>query len=120
VECIDKKEQAMTEMLHKYDTDDGLKLLCEDCVHERRQTGQRCEWAETPVHREQARLSCQDCGATVEDEELPQPEPPGPDALMRWEAEGFCEAACPHGCLVEPDGTCPHGHPSWLLVMGLI
>ena len=24
------------------------------------------------------------------------------------------------GCRVEPDGTCPHGHPSWLLRLGLI
>ena len=34
--------------------------------------------------------------------------------------EGGCEAACPHGCWVEPDGTCPHGNPSWLLKLGLI
>lgn len=24
------------------------------------------------------------------------------------------------GCEVDPDGLCPHGHPSWLLVYGLI
>lgn len=24
------------------------------------------------------------------------------------------------GCKVEPDGTCQHGHPSWLLVLGYI
>lgn len=24
------------------------------------------------------------------------------------------------GCSVEPDGVCPHGHPSWLLRLGLI
>ena len=24
------------------------------------------------------------------------------------------------GCQVEPDGTCPHGAPSWLLVLGFI
>ena len=24
------------------------------------------------------------------------------------------------GCRVEPDGHCPHGHPSWLLVAGVI
>jgi hypothetical protein len=31
-------------------------------------------------------------------------------------------AVCPEGeeCLVEPDGTCPHGGPSVLLVAGLI
>ena len=24
------------------------------------------------------------------------------------------------GCTVEPDGTCPHGYPSWELYWGLI
>ena len=24
------------------------------------------------------------------------------------------------GCFVEPDGTCEHGQPSWLLALGLI
>ena len=46
--------------------------------------------------------------------------PPGVETLMEWEAEGGCEAACPHHCWVEPDGTCPHGHPSWFLKLGLI
>jgi hypothetical protein len=43
---------------------------------------------------------------------------PDVETLMEWEAEGGCEAV--DGCWVEPDGTCPHGCPSWLLVMGLI
>lgn len=45
-------------------------------------------------------------------------EPPDPETLMAWEAEGFCEAT--DGCVVEPDGECPHGHQSWLLELGLI
>ena len=65
-----------------------------------------------------ARIACAVCGATVEP--LPRPKPPDMDTLMEWEAEGGCEAACPYGCWVEPDGTCPHGHPSWLIVMGLV
>ena len=24
------------------------------------------------------------------------------------------------GCLIEPDGTCEHGHPSWLRHLGVI
>lgn len=24
------------------------------------------------------------------------------------------------GCWVEPDGTCPHDHPSWLVRLGMI
>jgi hypothetical protein len=38
--------------------------------------------------------------------------------LIEWEAEGMGEAT--DGCVVEPDGVCPHGHPSWLLALGLI
>lgn len=29
-------------------------------------------------------------------------------------------ACCEDGCEVEPDGRCPHGHPSILLAMGVI
>ena len=53
-------------------------------------------------------------------ESEPELKVPDIETLMEWEAEGGCEAACPHGCWVEPDGTCPHGNPSWLLRLGLI
>ncbi len=33
-------------------------------------------------------------------------------------SDGICEAT--DGCLVEPDGECPHGRPSWLIVLGMI
>jgi hypothetical protein len=46
--------------------------------------------------------------------------PPDLDTLIEWMDEGGCEADCPHGCWVEPDGTCPHGHPSWLIILGMI
>jgi len=36
------------------------------------------------------------------------------DAMNR----GHCEAT--DGCMVESDGTCEHGHPSWLLREGWI
>jgi hypothetical protein len=29
-------------------------------------------------------------------------------------------ALCEAGCTVEPDGKCPHGHPSILLATGLV
>lgn len=45
-------------------------------------------------------------------------EPPDIETLREWEAEGGCEAT--DGCWVEPDGTCLHGHRSWLLELGLI
>jgi hypothetical protein len=44
-------------------------------------------------------------------------EKPDIDTLMAWEMDGVCEAL--DGCLVEPDGVCPHGHPSWLRYLGI-
>lgn len=59
---------------------------------------------------------------TVTSEEAPGhiSDPPNLETLMQWDAEGGCESACPHHCWTEPDGTCPHGNPSWLLKLGLI
>lgn len=38
--------------------------------------------------------------------------------LKFWLYDGVAEAT--DGCRVEPDGTCPHGKPSWFLKLGLI
>lgn len=43
---------------------------------------------------------------------------PSLDKCEQWMDEGAAEAT--DGCRVEPDGHCPHGKASWLLVMGLI
>lgn len=44
---------------------------------------------------------------------------PDLETLEAWmEADGGCEAT--DGCWVEPDGVCTHGHPSWLVKLGLI
>jgi hypothetical protein len=44
---------------------------------------------------------------------------PSLEELQRQVAEdGGCEAT--DGCWVEPDDTCEHGQPSWLLALGLI
>ena len=53
---------------------------------------------------------------------LPWPEPsvPEPDFVT---LAGFLFDACAEatdGCLIEPDGVCPHGHPSWLKRVGVI
>ena len=50
----------------------------------------------------------------------PAIEMPDVETLIEWEADGGCEAVCPHQCWVEPDGVCAHGNPSWLLKLGLI
>lgn len=49
----------------------------------------------------------------------PTVDPPDMETLQEWfDEDGGCEAT--DGCWVEGDGTCPHGHPSWLLELGLI
>jgi hypothetical protein len=40
------------------------------------------------------------------------------ELLRQFEEDGGCEAT--DGCWVEPDGSCEHGKPSWLLVLNLI
>jgi hypothetical protein len=59
--------------------------------------------------------------ATTRRSRWPEPttDPPSFEDLMDWECdEDGCEAT--DGCWVEPDGVCPHGHPSWMIVMGVI
>jgi hypothetical protein len=48
----------------------------------------------------------------------PQTPEPSVDELTEWMDDGIAEAT--DGCNVEPDGMCEHGHPSWLLQLGLI
>lgn len=43
---------------------------------------------------------------------------PSTEQLMAWDFDGVCEAT--DGCRVEPDGHCPHGHTSWLRVVGIV
>jgi hypothetical protein len=54
------------------------------------------------------------------DPRYPEPTVPEPDldALRFMVFDSICEAT--DGCTVEPDGTCEHGHPSWLLYLDLI
>lgn len=44
--------------------------------------------------------------------------PPSLDQLRTMLVEGWAEAV--DGCVVEPDGICPHGCRSWLGVLRLI
>lgn len=49
----------------------------------------------------------------------PTEEQPDEGDIEEWmSGEGGCEAT--DGCWVELDGTCEHGHPSWLLHLGWI
>jgi hypothetical protein len=53
----------------------------------------------------------------------PEPEVPAPDMEETLEESLFdsgTTSSCSDECWVEPDGVCPHGHPSWLLRWGII
>ena len=48
----------------------------------------------------------------------PETDPPSIEQMQEWMYDAVAEAT--DGCEVEPDGTCEHGHPSWLLRLGYI
>ncbi len=50
----------------------------------------------------------------------PEPTMDEPDleTLEEWFMDSVCEAT--DSCIVEHDGCCPHGYPSWFLYLGLI
>ena len=48
----------------------------------------------------------------------PTSEEPDMEEFQEWLADSVCEAT--DGCIVEHDGVCEHGHPSWFLHFGLI
>jgi hypothetical protein len=49
---------------------------------------------------------------------IPTEDEPDEEQLCYWVFDSIVEAT--DGCTVEPDGVCEHGHPSWLLKLGLI
>ena len=51
-------------------------------------------------------------------EPAPTVDPPTYDELISMCVDGVCVST--DGCIVEPDGVCPHGYPSWLIQLGLI
>ena len=40
------------------------------------------------------------------------------EQLQDWLEHGISEA--PDGCAIEPDNECPHGNPSWHILMGMV
>jgi hypothetical protein len=65
-----------------------------------------------------ARATCQHCYLRPGTWPEPTTAEPAQETLMEWAVlDGDCEAT--DGCHVEPDGVCPHGHPSWLIRLGL-
>ena len=59
---------------------------------------------------------CESCGRKFGERHAATESRPSTEQLMEMEFEGY---RATDGCTVEPDGTCPHGHSSWLLVLHL-
>lgn len=61
-----------------------------------------------------------DTEKVVKKKRWPEPTDPRPtmEQMQVWVMDSVVDAT--DGCQVEPDGICPHGHPSWLLRAGLI
>ena len=50
----------------------------------------------------------------------PTVDEPDMEEYMRDTVFGDDCSEATDGCPIEPDGTCPHGHPSWELYWGVI
>ncbi len=48
----------------------------------------------------------------------PTADMPDIETIIEWSHDGDMEAT--DGCGVEDDGYCEHGHPSWMLELGMI
>ena len=61
-----------------------------------------------------------DTTLTHTEPDWPEPTEPTPsdEQLAYWVFDSVCDAT--DGCMVEPDGVCEHGCPSWLRYLGLI
>jgi hypothetical protein len=57
----------------------------------------------------------------VRPKKYPEPttDPPNDETIENWIMDVEMPEAT-DGCTIEPDGTCHHGHPSWLIRLGLI
>lgn len=79
-------------------------------------------WIDNGVPRLAEGHSQQNAEQAIPDQHIwPEPTVDVPDmeTIHEWLfADENCEAT--DGCPIEPDGICPHGHPSWLLRLGLM
>jgi hypothetical protein len=51
-------------------------------------------------------------------EHKPKHSVPTVEQLESWLSDGGCETT--DGCWTEPDGSCEHGKPSWLMALNMI
>ena len=45
---------------------------------------------------------------------------PSYDTLKYWVYDTLAGAACTCESMIEHDGECPHGRPTWLVALGLV
>lgn len=59
-------------------------------------------------------------GGQPVNQQYPKPttKPPSAKTIEKWCRDGIARAT--DGCKTEPDGDCPHGHPSWLIRLGIM
>ncbi len=65
-----------------------------------------------------AERACRACGRVKGERHLATTRRPSMEQIEEWMSDGGCEAT--DGCWVEADGTCEHGHQSWMLKLGLV
>ncbi len=51
---------------------------------------------------------------------VPETDEPDIEQVYQETEDSYGSTSCAEYCEVEPDGICPHGHPSWLLRWGMI
>lgn len=61
---------------------------------------------------------CPTCKRTQGAQHVATTKAPCMATLERWAYDGIARAT--DGCVVEPDGYCPHGHQSWILRLGMV
>jgi len=61
---------------------------------------------------------CSKCGRGMGERHKAIGKRPSIATMTRWSDNGIAKAT--DGCRVDLDGTCSHGHASWVLSLGLI
>lgn len=69
----------------------------------------------TTISKRDGKFYCAQCQHNAK---AKKKKPPSIKTIERWFMDGYCKT--PDGCKVEPDGSCPHGQQSWMLILGLI
>jgi hypothetical protein len=112
-------ECSFAERLDDHDDGTGPTRRCDTAI---RPISRRIETA--THHRVRAGPDAKDGHPThrqptdPREEVTAMPDRPSWEQVREWIEEGGAEAT--DGCWVEPDGSCEHGKPSWLLELGLI